>query len=116
MPPAILIIEARREVADALEHVMTSARYIAIVRPYLDQLSDVGISPAAIVVRIASEGIGERPHEAIARLPPGRPPVVAIATTEDEMAEAVRLKCEVVLRAPHDVTRLCDVLMRLVQA
>ena len=114
MLPAILIIEPRREVAEALEDVVTSAKYSAIVRPYIDRLQDLAMTPAAIIVRISFDSFSEPAHAVIARLPPNRPPVIAIAWEDQEVAEAVRLKCDVVLRAPADVGQLCDVLHRLV--
>lgn len=109
MRPVILIIETRPEVADALEDVVTSARYEAIVRPHIECLADLDVTPAAIIVRIAFEGVGEPQHAGIGRLAT-RPPVVAIAWEDQEVAEAVRLKCEVVLKAPEDVGRLCEAL------
>jgi hypothetical protein len=115
MRPIILIIETRPEVAEALEEVVTSARYAAIVRPHVECLSDLGVTPAAIIVRITFEGIGEPPHASIARLS-DRPPVVAIAWEDEEVAEALRLKCDVVLRAPDDVGRLCDALTAVINA
>ena len=115
MRPVILIIETRPEVAEALEEVVTSARYAAMVRPHVECLADLGVTPAAIIVRIAFEGIGEPPHAVIGRLR-DRPPVVAIAWEDAEVAEAVRLKCDVVLRAPGDVGRLCDALTTIVNA
>jgi hypothetical protein len=116
MLPSILILEARREIADALADVVASANYAPIVRPYIDRLADLGVTPAAIIVRIAFEGVSEPPHAALERLHPNRPPIVAIARQEVEIAEAVRLRCEIVLRAPDDVGRLCDALTRLVHA
>jgi hypothetical protein len=113
MPPVVLIIETRPEVADALQDVVTSARYAAIVRPHVECLSDLDVPPAAIIVRIAFEGVGEPQHASIGRLV-DRPPVVAIAWEDDEIAEAMRLKCEVVLRAPNDVGRLCDALSAVI--
>ena len=114
MRSLILIVEPRSEVAQALEEVLTSAKYDTVVRPYLDRLSDLDVTPSAVIVRIAFEGVGEPPHAALARIP-DRPPVVAIAWEDGEVAEAVRLKFEVVLRAPQDVGRLCEVLTQLVQ-
>ena len=74
------------------------------------------MTPAAIIVRIAFEGIGDPPHAAVERLPPlNRPPVVAIAWADAEIREAQRLKCDVVLHAPDDVGRLCEALSRVVQ-
>lgn len=116
MLPHILIIEPRREVAVALADVVTSANYEPVVRPHLERLSDLGFTPAAIIVRIAFEGISEPPHAALERLPPTRPPVVAIASEDEGVAEAERLRCEIVLRAPEGVSRLCDALGQLVHA
>jgi hypothetical protein len=115
MQSTVLIIEARREVAAALQEVLAAANLASLVVPHLEKLSDIEISPAAILVRIAFESVSDPPHAAIARLPPDRPPVVAIAWEEDEVAEAERLKCEVILRAPNDIARLCETLTRVVQ-
>lgn len=109
MRPLILIVETRPEVAEALEEVVASARYDTIVRPHVERLSDLAAAPAAIIVRVAFEGVGEPAHASVARLS-GRPPVVAIAWEDEEVAEAMRLNCDVVLRAPDDVGRLCDAL------
>jgi hypothetical protein len=116
MRPTVLIIEARREVATALEAVIESMNLTAMVVPHLEQLSDLKVDPAAILVRIAFESVGDPPHAAIKRLPATRPPVIAIAWEEDELAEARQLKCDVILHAPHDISRLCDTLMKFVQA
>jgi hypothetical protein len=109
----ILIIEPRQEIAAALEDVINSANFTAIVRPYVDRLGDLGITPAAIVVRITFEGVSEPSHAVLARMAPHRPPVVAIAWTDEAVEEARRLNCEVVLRAA-DVRGLCDALTRVV--
>ena len=114
MRPVILILEPRTEVAQALEEVVTSANYDAVVRPFVDGLGDLDVTPSAIIVRIAFESVGEPPHAAIARLT-NRPPIVAIAWEDRELAEAARLGCDVVLRAPHDVGRLCEALTRVVE-
>lgn len=114
MRPAILIIEPRREVADALEEVVTSANYHAIVRAHVESLTDIGITPAAIIVRISFEGISDPPHAALERWRINRPPVVAIVWEDAEAKEAQRLHCEVVLQAPNDVSRLCDALSSVV--
>ena len=115
MRPTVLIIEARREVAAALEAVIETVNLTAMVVPHLEQLSDLAVTPAAILVRIAFESVSDPPHAAIRRLPRNRPPVVAIAWEEDELAEARELKCDVILHAPHDIGRLCETLTRLVE-
>lgn len=116
MLPAILIVESRREVADALQDVVMSANYLPVVRPRMQRLGDLGFTPAAIIVRVAFEGMSEPPHAAIADLPAGHPPVIAIAWGDTEVAEARRIGCTVVLRAPDDVSRLLDTLTRIVRA
>jgi hypothetical protein len=113
MPPVVLIIEARQEVAAALESTIALANLIPVVVPYLDRLSDIPHAPAAIVVRISFETPDDPPHAAIARLPRPHPPVVAIARQQDEIDEAHRLKCDVVLHAPQDINRLCETLTRM---
>ena len=114
MPPVVLIIESRKEVAAALEAAIELSNVTAIVVPHLERLSDIPHAIAAIVVRVAFEGVGEPTHAAIERLPRNHPPVVAIAWDDNELAEAQRLKCDVVLHAPHDITRLCEMLNKLV--
>jgi hypothetical protein len=113
MQPIILIIEPRPEVAAALREAVTQANYRARVVPHLERLSDLGVTPAAIIVRVTFEG-REPAHAAIGRLPAVRPPIIAIAWKDEEAAEAVRLNCDVVLRA-RDVGRLYEVLTRVVQ-
>ena len=116
MRPIILIIEQRPEVAEALEEVVISASYSPVVRQHVDRLGDLGVLPSAIIVRIANEGSGEPPHAAIGRLPPNRPPVIAIVWEQSEVDEANRLRFDVVLRAPDDVSRLGDALTTIVNA
>ena len=116
MLPTILIIEPRREVADALEELVMSANYLPVVRPRMQPLVELGFTPAAIIVRVAFEGISEPPHVAIADLPLNRPPVIGIAWSDIEIAEAQRVGCNVILRAPDDVSRLLDMLTKVVHA
>ena len=116
MRPIILIIEARPEVAEALQDAVPSAHYEVMVRPHVEYLTDLEVTPAAIIVRIAFDGIDEPPHAVIGRLLPQRPPVIAIAWEECAVAEAERLGCDVVLHAPHEVGRLCEALTSVVDA
>jgi hypothetical protein len=116
MRPTILIIEPRPEVAEALEDVITSANYAVVVRPHVEHIDDLGLTLAAIIVRIAFESTGEPAHAAITRLPIDHPPVVAIVWEDREVEEARRLKCDVVLRAPGEVGRLCDAITSVVHA
>lgn len=115
MPATILIIEPRQEVASALGDVIATARYVPVIRPYVDNLADLGLSPAAIVLRVSFDSLSDPPHAALERLHV-RPPVIAIVCEEEEFAEAERLKCEVILRAPGEVSRLCEALAAVVHA
>jgi hypothetical protein len=101
----VLIIEPHDELAAAFEQVVASADFNPIVRRHVQSLSDLGVTPTTIVVRIG--------HGDISTLPPDRPPIVAIVSSEDEAAEAKRLRCEVILRAPSEVRRLCEALRML---
>ena len=114
--PAILIIEPRQEVADAIAEAIASAQYEPIVRAHLESLDDVGMTVAAIVIRVVFEGVSEPAHAAISRLPPSRPPVVAIARRDEEIAEARRLACDIILSGPGSISQLCAVLRRVTQA
>ena len=110
---SILIIERHREVAEALERVIASADHAAVVRCDVDDIDDISPPPAAIVLRITLESGSEPTYASVARLPAGRPPIVAIVRADEEATEAVRLKCDVVLRAPQDLGRLREILTKL---
>ncbi len=101
----VLIIEPHEELAAAFEQVVASADFTPIVRRHVQSLSDLGVTPTTIVVRIG--------HGDISTLPPDRPPIVAIVSSDEEAAEATRLRCEVILRAPSEVRRLCEALRML---
>lgn len=101
----ILVIESHADLAEAFEHVLASARFDPIVRRCVESLADVDVTPSAIVARIG--------HADLSGLPASRPPVVAIASNADDVAEARRLKCEVVLKAPEEIRQLCEALARL---
>lgn len=101
----VLIIEPHDELAAAFEEVVASALYTPLVRRHVESLTDLHVRPATIVLRVG--------HADVSRLPADRPPVVAIAFSEEDVAEAERLRYEVVLRAPDEVRRLCDALRSL---
>jgi hypothetical protein len=104
----VLIIEPHDELASAFEKVIASARYAPIVRRHVDSLDDLDVTPATIVMRIG--------HADVSHLPAQRPPIVAIASSDEEVAEASRLRCEVVLHGPAEVRRLCDAVRSVAQA
>ncbi len=101
----VLIIEPHDELASAFEQVVASADFHPIVRRHVDSLADLGITPTTIVVRIG--------HGDVSSLPPDRPPIVAIVSSDEDVVEAQRLRCEVVLRAPSEIRHLCEKLRAL---
>jgi hypothetical protein len=101
----VLIIEPHDELAAAFEQVVASADFNPIVRRHVASMSDLGVMPSTIVVRIG--------HGDVSTLPEDRPPIVAITSTDEDVAEAERLRCEVVLKGPTEVRRLCEALRRL---
>jgi hypothetical protein len=101
----VLIIEPHDELAAAMEQVVASADFVPIVRRHVQTMSDLGVMPSTIVVRIG--------HGDVSTLPPDRPPIIAIVSNDEEALEARRLRCEVVLRAPAEIRRLCEVLRQL---
>jgi hypothetical protein len=104
----VLIIEPHDELATAMEKVIATAHYAPIVRRHLDSLDDLGITPATIVMRIG--------HADVSRLPAHRPPIVAIASSDEDVAEASRLRCEVVLHGPGEIKRLCEAVRSVAHA
>jgi hypothetical protein len=116
MRPTVLIIEARPEVGAALKSVIEALDLAAMVVPHLDTLNDLEITPAAILVRIALDGSGDPPHAVLGRLPASRPPVVALAWEEQEVEEARKLNCDIVIQLPAESWRLGETMRRLVQA
>lgn len=98
----VLIIEPHQELATAFEDVIALANYTPIVRGHVDCLADLSVVPSSIVVCIG--------HADVSKLPPSRPPIVAITSSEAEVAEATRLRCEVVLRGPSEIRRLPEAL------
>ena len=113
MPQSILIVERHREVAEALEQVIASADHAPIVRTHMDGLDEIHPTPAVIVLRIVFEGGCEPLHACVERLPKQRPPIIAIVREDEEASEAERIKCDVVLRAPHELGRLREAIATL---
>jgi alkanesulfonate monooxygenase SsuD/methylene tetrahydromethanopterin reductase-like flavin-dependent oxidoreductase (luciferase family) len=101
----VLIIEPHAELATALEKAIASASYTPVVRRHVDSLDDLDFTPVTIVMRIG--------HADVSHLPSQRPPIVAIASSDEDVAEAARLRCEVVLHGAPEIRRLCEALRSL---
>lgn len=111
MPPTVAIIERHRELAIALEEVVTLARCTPVTMADVSELAQLADPPAAIVVRVAASLAANSPHAALGQLSRAeRPTVLALASNDSDVAEAERLGCDVVLREPQQVRALYDAL------
>jgi len=110
--PMVAILEPERERATALQEVVSLARCSPIAVLDLDELTGLSDPPAAIIVRVATSRPLGSPHAELQRLPAsGRPKVLALVSSDADVAEAQRLGCDVVLREPHQVRALYDALI-----
>jgi len=109
--PMVAVIETQRDLATALEEVVSLARCTPISVPDVSGLTDLPSPPAAIVVRIATNMPFGAPHAGLEDLPAvDRPKVLALVSSDADVTEAQRLGCDLVLREPHQVRALYDAL------
>jgi DNA-binding NtrC family response regulator len=112
--PTVAIAESHHEIADALEDVVALAGCVPVTVNSIEALQDMRSTAAAIVVRVATEMTDSSPHLVLQELALStRPLVVALTSSDADVAEAQRLHCEVVLRAPHQVQGLYETLQDL---
>jgi hypothetical protein len=117
MPPTVLIIEPYRDLATAIEEVVTMAHCTPVTVSSGQGMADLSDTPAAIVVRVTTNVAFDSPHESLRQIPrEHRPRVVALAVTDEDVLEAERLQCDVVLRTPRQMQGLYDTLMHLPEA
>lgn len=112
--PMVVIAEPHRAIADALQDVVTLAGCAAVIVDTVEAVRAFR-SPAVLVVRIATEMPLMSPHRGLEHLArTERPLVVALASSEADVAEAERLACEVIACAPRQVQALYETLRQLV--
>lgn len=111
--PTVVIAEAHYEIAHALEDVVTLAGCIPVTVSDFESVRTLDCHPIAIVVRVATEMPLMSPHRGLEAFDHGRPLIVALASSDADVAEAQRLDCEIIARAPHQVQTLYDVLTEL---
>lgn len=113
MAPTVAIIEPHREFASALQEVVVLARCAPRCVTTFDELTDAA-APMAVVVRLSAKLPSSLLQEGLSRLPSThRPTVLALASTDADVAEATRLGCDVVLREPRQIRGLYDALARI---
>lgn len=109
--PTVVIVEPYKDFAAALQEVVSLARCQPVTVANIAGLSELPKLPAAIVVRVATNLPFESPHAGLGDMPRDQRPVVLALTSSDaDVAEATRLGCEVVLREPQQVRGLYDAL------
>jgi len=112
--PTVVIAEPHQQMAGALEDVVTMAGCVPVIVNRCESVMTLSAEPAAIVVRVATEMPLVSPHLGLAQLGRGRRPlIVALVSSDADVAEAERLHCQVIARAPHQVQTLYDTLVRL---
>lgn len=110
MAPTVAIVEPDRDMAASLEEVVTLARCMAVKMTDFEELTDLPHPPAALIVRIATN-LPQASHRGLAQLAiAGRPKILALTSTDADVEEAERLRCDIVLRQPHQIRALYDAL------
>lgn len=110
--PTVVIVEPYRDIAVALEEVVSLAQCTPVTVGTLEEVGDlVHRRPIAIVVRVATHLSTHSPHATLRAWPrTARPMIVALVSSEEDAAEAERLGCDVILCEPRQVHRLYDTL------
>ena len=111
-PPIVVVIEPDRELAVALQEVVTLARCRPVTLVHVEDLKQ--LAPAAIVVRMATNlplasvrpGLKDLAGSAATK-------VLALASNDADVAEAERLGSDLILREPHQVRALYDALVEI---
>jgi hypothetical protein len=109
-PPVVVVIEPDRELAVALQEVVTLARCRPMTMP-VDDVEQLASPPAAIVVRMATRMPLAPASPRLKSADGSAPRVLALASNDTDVAEAERLGADVILREPHQVRALYDALV-----
>jgi hypothetical protein len=112
--PTVVIAEPHHEIADALGDVVRLAHCVPVTVNHFDAVHELRSWPAALVVRVSTELRSMSPHIGLDHLARTRRPlIVALAWSEADVAEAERLECDVIARAPRQVQAVYEALTRL---
>ena len=114
--PTVVIVEPYQDFAATLQEVVALAHCYPVTIANAEGLNNLAQPPAAIVVRVATNQPFESPHAGLAEMPRvQRPVVVALTSSDEDVEEAERLGCELVLREPQQVRGLYDALTQVVK-
>ena len=114
--PLVVVVEPHREIADALQDVVTLAGCVPVMASHCESVRELNLDslPAAIVVRVATEIRTMSPHFGLEHFSrTDEPLIVALASSDADVAEAERLECQVIARAPNQVQALYNALTQL---
>ena len=112
--PTVVIVESHVWLADVLHDVVILAGGVPLTVGDVESVRELRARPAAMVVRIVTETPVISAHVSLAQFAGAdRPFIVALTSTDADVAEAERLQCEVIAHAPHQVRGLYDALIKL---
>jgi hypothetical protein len=116
--PTVIIVEPYRDIAIALEEIVSLARCTPLTIGAVEEPAALlQERPAAIIVRVATDLSYRSPHAGLTRWPAAmRPMVVALVSTDADVAEAERFGCDVILQEPKQVRQLYDTLAHVAAA
>lgn len=98
--PTVLIVGVSPDRAVALQEVVSLAQCTPISADDFESVGALQSPPAVIVAQIRANLPMESLEAVLAQWPyEARPTVVALVATDEDVAEAERLACEVVLRS-----------------
>ena len=114
MPPTVAIVERHRELAGTLRKVVLFARCEPVVLSSCDELSTLPEPPAAVVVRVTTTMPADLPGNRL-REYAGRSWALALTTTQADLVEARRLRCDIVLQPAQQEQALYEALRHVVE-
>lgn len=115
--PTVLIVGISPDLTVALQEVVSLAQCTPVAADDFDTVGALPSPPAAIVAQIRATLPIESLDVVLTHWPyETRPKVVALVSTDEDVAEAERLACDVVLREPWQVSRLYDTLTRVARS
>ena len=115
--PTVLIVGISPDLTAALQEVVSLAHCTPVAVDDFNSMGALQSPPAAIVAQIRAALPIESVDFVLAHWPYAtRPKVVALVSTDEDVAEAERLACEVVLREPWQVRGLYETLTRVARS
>jgi hypothetical protein len=110
--PTVLIVEPYPNLATPVQEVCALANCEPVTVTGCDAFDRLPRTPVAIVLRVTTNQVFQSPHHDLEKIPrEGRPPIVALVGSDQDVVEAERLGCDLLLRTPGQMQALYDALM-----